>query len=212
MTKKRTPIVPDRPYHLGARCINREWFRVPIDEAWSIFGDYLYLMKCGFGVEIHSFVLMSNHFHLIATFPEGNLGHAMNYFMRETSRVISRSSGRINQVYGGPHHKSLLESYRYFLHAYKYVYRNPVEAQLCEMVEEYPYSTLSGLLGLNRIVIPVTEDLLLFDPSVESALRWLNQSYKKGHRDAIRTALSHSTFSLPFDDHGLKHPLEGEDS
>ncbi len=182
---------------MNARCINREWFFIPIEESWEIFSDYLFLLNKGFGIEIHCFVLMNNHFHMIVSAPNLNLSEGMNYFMRETSKEIGRASKRINQIYGGPYHKCLIDRYHYFLHAYKYVYRNPVEARLIKNVEDYRFSTLHGLLGLSKIIIPLREDTLLFeDEDLNGHLKWLNTEYNDDHRSQIEMALKKGKFEL----------------
>ncbi len=160
-------------------------------------GDYLYLVHHAFNLKIHSFVLMSNHFHLMVTAPEDNLSQAMLYFMRETSREITRLSGRINQTYGARHHKTYLGNYHYFMNTYKYVYRNPVKAGICECVEEYPYSTLSGLCGLNHMIVPLELDTLAFSPSFsEENLGWLNRKPDELLEEEMRLALRHPEFKL----------------
>ncbi|MCM2281967.1 MAG: hypothetical protein NDI61_08995 [Bdellovibrionaceae bacterium] len=118
--------------------------------------------------------------------------------MTETSRGITRLSGRINQTYGGPYHSSLILSEHHFFHAYKYLYRNPIEAGLAERVEDYPYSTLPGLLGSSPLSILVREDNALMEHS-ERTLTWLNSAYRPGHREAISRALRRTVFQLPRD-------------
>ena len=49
---------------------------------------------------------------------------------------MNRLAGRINQVYGSRFHRSLILDYQYYQSAYKYVYRNPVKAQICLKPEE----------------------------------------------------------------------------
>ena len=177
-------------------------------EVWSIFSNYLHFVREGFGVRTHSFVLMSNHFHLIVSTPEANLPQAMNYFMRETSRAISRGAGRINQTYGGPYSWSLLNSNHYFLNAYKYVYRNPVEARLAPSVQAYPYSTLHALLGKSRSIIPIENDETLFSEPVEQ-LRWLNLAYpSEDVRLQIQKALRKREFQFALGPDGKPNSLE----
>lgn len=189
---------PNTPYHLAARSNNRDWFAIPLSQVWTIFCDYLWFVHHAHKVRIHSFVLMHNHFHLIASFPDGNLSSAMNYLMRETSRVLAFESQRINHVYGARVFRSCLGSNHYFEHAYKYVYRNPVEAGLCQRVEEYPFSTLSGLLGQHRLQVPVEQDALLFDAqNFRSHLEWLNTAPSIEDRNAVGAALRRAQFKLP---------------
>lgn len=117
--------------------------------------------------------------------------------MRETSREITFISGRINQTYGSRFHRSLLNSPLYYLHAYKYLYRNPVKAGLCKVVEEYPYSSLQGLLGNTWLDIPVTEDdnwgVLA---TREKTLEWLNQTPSENEWEEVRLALKKQVFKL----------------
>lgn len=159
--------------------------------------EYLYLIVLLHEVQIHSFVLMPNHFHLIVLAPKNNLAEAMNYFMRETSKEISRRSGRINQVYGGRNYKSVISSHHYFLNAYKYVYRNPVRAGLVDRVEAYPYSTLNGLTGFSQLLIPLNEDTVLFNENFSfETLEWLNQCPNADREDEVRRALKKTSFKL----------------
>ncbi len=195
------------PYHVSARSHNQEWFSLPIEQVWDLMSSYLWLCHHSFGIRIHSFVLMNNHFHAIISTPNGNLAECMNYFMREVSKVIGQSSNRINQIFGGPHHRSLLSSFHYYMCAYKYVYRNPVEAGLSSTVEIYPFSTLHGKLGNSRLLIPVIDDSLLFE-DVEQNLRWLNKSYPlQSQKHQIQKALRKKEFSFSQTKKGKPSPL-----
>ncbi len=160
--------------------------------------DYLFLCNKLYGLDIHAFVLMPNHFHLIASAAAGNISESLNHFMRETSKEISKLSGRINQTYGSRNHKSLITNHHHFTNVYKYVYRNPVRAKLVSTVEEWPYSTVTGLLGLRKLSIPVVEDTLMFPEQFdESNLTWLNTTPETAHEDEIRKALRKAKFCLP---------------
>ena len=195
MPRKIVPTTHLFPYHVSARCLNREWFEIPLSDVWCIFEDYLCFIHHNFGIEILSFVLMANHFHLILKAPNSNLSAAMNYFMRETSRQILQASGRINHIYGGRFSRSLITSNHYFMCAYKYVYRNPVEAKFCGRVEDYRFSTLAGLLGARKLSIPLSEDLTLFS-DVEGTLSWLNTAREKPIYEAVRKAIKKSAFEF----------------
>lgn len=87
MPRARAILQSEFPYHVTARCINREWFNVPMDKVWKIFCEELTRSHDVHNLQIHSFVLMSNHFHLIASTPEANISQAMHQFSIE---VVSR--------------------------------------------------------------------------------------------------------------------------
>lgn len=196
MPRKRQIYSPIDPYHVYARSNNRDSFYLPMPEVWEIMSNYLHFIRFAYECRIHSFVLMPNHFHLICTFPKGNHGAAMNYFMRETSKEINRRAGRINHVFGSSATFSHINCYDYFMAAHKYVYRNPVKARICRLVEEYEYSTLHGLLGLSRIIIPVEEDSILFDGDIQENLEILNTDYTDEQNEAIRIGLHKVTFGI----------------
>ena len=210
MPRKIIPLDPELPYHIAARCINRDWFDLPLEKVWLIMENYLFFIHHAFEVEILSFVLMQNHFHLLARFPANNMSEALRYFMRETSRQITKSGKRINQTYGSRYFRTQICSHHYFLHAYKYVYRNPVEANFSCRPEEYPYSTLPGLLGLKRASIPVAEDLTLFS-DIEGTLNWLSASPSEENREILKRSLKRPKFQLALNrrDWG-PNPLETE--
>jgi putative transposase len=185
------------PYHIAARCINKEWFASPTKDVWEIFNNELFLVQKQFDLKIHSFVLMSNHFHLLASAPNADLSIAMNYFLRESSKQILKANHRLNGTFAGRFFRSRIQGYHHFTTVYKYVYRNPVEAGLCRFVEEYPWSTLNGLLGFSKLILPLQEDTLLFDSGVEQTLKWLNQKPNDENRNSVRLAIRRPIFTLP---------------
>ncbi len=70
-------------------------------------------------------------------------------------------------------------------------------AGLVNRVEDYPYSTLRGILGFQKILIPVADDTLLFGDGVQSHLSWLNTKPEKEAYESVKRALKHLEFKLP---------------
>ncbi len=198
MPRKKFENHTELPYHITARCINRDWFSQDLPLVWEITTRHLYFTSLAFNLRIHSFVLMSNHFHLIVRSPEGNLSEAMQYFLRCSGNDLRDVSGRINQTYGGRFHRSLITHPRHYDHAYKYVYRNPVAAGLCLRVQDYRYSTIQSLMGRTRVEVPILEDSRwgTWNQRVET-LKWLNSVPEEEHWEAVRVALKKGIFALP---------------
>jgi REP element-mobilizing transposase RayT len=196
MARRLFEFDPTTPYHVSSRCINREWFGLSMDQVWDLSNDHLYFVTKAYDLKVYSFVLMQNHFHLIAQAPLGNMSEAMAYFLRETSKDLTRASGRINRTWGGRFFRSRLGSYHYGLHAYKYVYQNPIRAQICQRVEQYKYSTLPGLLGLQKLKLPLEYDSILFDNDLEWTLKWLNELPSTENNEVIRKALRKKDFQI----------------
>jgi len=119
-------------------------------------------------------------------------------FSKRVSFRLTRMDNRINQTFAGRYFKSILHQPNYYLNAYKYNYRNPVEAGLCKNVQDYPYSTLKSILGGSRLNIPILNDDTLF-ADIDATLRWLNTRPNQEKTEAVRCALKRPLFQAPKD-------------
>jgi len=165
-----------------------------MDQVWKIFSEELFMANLIHDLKIHSFVLMSNHYHLIASTPKSNLSLCMQRFSQRVSVRIAKSGHRINQTFAGRYYKTVLQSPNYYLSCYKYVYRNPIEAGLCTKAQDYLYSTLNQKLGQTNLSIPIVYDDTLFEPSPESCLEWLNYKPSIEKLAAVKYALTRPKF------------------
>ncbi len=198
------------PYSICSRTINKDWFGMSMTDVWSILSEQIHFIAHAYKIQIYSFIVMSNHFHLLASAPLNNLPTAMQFFLAQSSRQITKSVGRINHTWRAKYFRCQIRTDRYYLHAYKYFYRNPVEAGICRFVEEYPFSTLHGLIGAAPLIVPVQYDDTLFS-DFEGTLAWLNKGTIAEHREAVRKALRRRQFRLPREANvGKSHPLESQ--
>ncbi len=181
------------PYNITVRCHNREWFELPLDEVWQILSEELAMACILYELKVHSFILMSNHFHLIASTPLANISEVLKRFLERTSKRLCERCGRVNGIWGSRNYKTILGCYHYYLNAYKYNYFNPVKAGIVKRCEDYRFSTLRAMLGAERLLVPMAEDTaLLTDP--EEALKWLNEWPPEEHLAAIKAALRKPQF------------------
>ena len=201
MPRKRFIRSDSYPYHIVSRSNNREWFYIPIEEFWRILVSVLALDPVSSKLKIHALVLMSNHFHLLASSVDGNLGEPMEYLLREVCRRVNQVAGRQNHVFGGPYKWSLITNTSYYLLCLKYIYRNPVSAHICEKVEEYPFSTLKALHQPNIFPFSIhpwrwAGDWLKWG-DFQALLGWLNTPYPFGLSDYVKSASRYRVFTLP---------------
>jgi len=193
----RTPLVRTSSfaYHVTARANNKEWFYVPPETAWRIFRAQLAESADKYGVRLHAFVLMANHYHLVLSTPEANLDRFMRHFMTECCRRFQIATGRINHIFGGRYRWSVLESAYGLAYVLKYVFRNPVRAGLCGRVEDYPHSSLSPTCSL-----PISEGFdsywRLIPKDWTRRLLWLNSPAAREIEEVIQRALRRRHFRL----------------
>ena len=201
---------PSLPYHVVNQCDNREPFPASLSVLWGQFCEALWEANVFLGARIHSFVLMPNHYHLLIGCPERDLGEVMRWVGRSVTEKHNRSEDRCGHLFRGRYRWSLIRNEIYLSHAYKYVYRNPVRAGLCNRVEQWPYSTLQFKLGARTPLLKlnptqsfwITEDMTL-------QLDWLNFATPPSESQQIQAALRRREFELPVKRIGrTQSPLE----
>jgi len=173
----RQPVIecPDSFFHITNRCINKEWFIQSMDDVWEIFCLHLNYCIITFEIEVLSFALMMNHYHMICRFPQMNKSETMHHFSKEVGRDLRLPSHRINKTFGGrysasqiPHNIETLRT------VYKYVYANPVKAGITTNAETYRYSTLGGLIGNHPLDIKIIPDFIFPEKEISQHLNWIN--------------------------------------
>ena len=191
MPRAKAILQSEFPYNITSRCINREWFNLPMPVVWEIFCEELNRAIKEYHLLVHNFILMSNHYHLLASTPEANVSQCLQQFNHRSSIRLTKEGNRINQTFAGRHFKCIVQDEFYFRCVYKYNYRNPVKANICEKVEDYPYSTLQGLLGIVPVKIPVIDPI--FENPIET-LKWLNAKPDDDKLEAVRFGLKRQFF------------------
>jgi hypothetical protein len=200
MPRKALERTNQLPYHVTARVNNREAFPLGMRDSWKIVTDELLCLNILYQTNIHAAVLMPNHLHLLLTVPEHDLGIIMNTFMSSVTRISNARSRRSGHLFGGPYFWSLIGNSRYFGHAFKYVYRNPVKAGLCSRVEQWEFSSLYGLIGSSHLGFPVRFTTPGFEfelplHSTEELLCWLNRPFGDRAETLIQKGLRTRIFN-----------------
>ncbi len=181
----------EHAYHVTSRCNNKIFFPLPLSEVWPIMLDELCRSTESYRLQIHAFVLMGNHFHLLCHTPMANLDEVMRDFLRNTSVRVTRRAGGFNHLWGSRYRWSLIQSERHYIQVYKYILQNPVRAGLVKRVEDYIYSALN---------VPVPFQMQNFAgcdtrPS-QHDLIWLNQSFQKEAKQLIQLGLKKAYFDV----------------
>jgi len=110
-----------------------------------------------FGVAIHAYVLMSNHFHLLVT-PQTQEGlpHMMQAIGRRYVRYFNDAQHRSGTLWEGRYKSALIQSERYLLACMVYIDLNPVRAGLAATPADYPWSSHAHYAGLriDKLITP----------------------------------------------------------
>ncbi len=199
MARRKLIYTDYYPYHITARSNNKEWFYIDKHIVWNIFVSVLNNLADTYGLRVHAFVLMSNHYHLLATCSDHrsgyDLGRIMQQLQQRVSKEINKKAQRVNHVFGGPYNGSLISTPTYYRTVLKYVYRNPVAGGLCEKVESYYFSSLNN--SEVKTTFPYNIDCLV-PYKKEVMLPWLNLPEGRSSRTEITKGLLKTEFKPVF--------------
>ncbi len=197
----RRPLIrsSELPYHVTNQVNNREAYPLDLTSVWKLFVQVLFESCLIHGARVHALVLMPNHFHLLITCPESDLGTLMGDFGTEFTKRHNRASDRVGHLFRGRYHWSLIDSSLYAAHAIRYVYRNPVRAGLVEAehILDYPYSTLPMKLGIRPTELTLHPmDSYLVPSSPADLAEWVALHTPREEEELIRRGLRRREFGL----------------
>lgn len=92
-------------------------------------------------VEIHSYCLMSNHYHLLVRTPLPNLSVAMKHLNSVYTQKFNKSCGRDGPLFRGRFKSIIVDAENYLLHLTRYIHSNPNAAHITKTPGEYRWSS-----------------------------------------------------------------------
>lgn len=148
--------LPDIPQHVTQRGNNRQvcFFS---DDDYRLYLDLLAASCHKHKCELHAYVLMTNHVHLLLTprIPEG-ISLAIRDLGRDYVRTINKTYSRSGTMWEGRFKSSLVDKEHYCLACYRYIELNPVRAGMVRHPGDYPWSSFqcNTLGGPNSLITP----------------------------------------------------------
>lgn len=156
MARQPRFILPGQPQHIIQRGNNR-------DVTFASEADYqFYLEKLTEAChkhrcDVHAYVLMTNHVHLLMTPHENqSIGKVMQSLGRYYVQYFNYTYRRTGTLWEGRYKAALIDSESYLLTCYRYIELNPVRAGMVEHPAEYRWSSYqyNALGDVDRLVTP----------------------------------------------------------
>jgi putative transposase len=144
------------PLHVTQRGNNRgQVFFTPRDAA--LYLDLMGEAARSYEVEIHAYVLMTNHLHVLAT-PRrpGAVGKLMQSLGISYSRYLNATQARTGTPWEGPYRSSPVTDDAYFLACMRYIELNPVRAGIAAEPAAFRWSSYrrNALAKFDALVTP----------------------------------------------------------
>jgi putative transposase len=132
-------ILPGTTYLVTRRCAQRQFLLRPSALTNSIFLYVLAVAAQRFGMRVHAYCVLSNHFHLIVTDPDARLPAFEQYLDSLVARAMNASLGRWESFWAPSSYSAVaLDSPTDILNKTAYVLANPVAAGLVRRGCEWP--------------------------------------------------------------------------
>jgi putative transposase len=131
----------DVPVHIIQRGNNRQACFAADED----YGAYIaWLTECAkkYLVDVHAWVMMSNHVHLLCTPRQGgSLSLLMQSLGRRYVRYFNHEYQRSGTLWEGRYKSCLIQGELYLLEVYRYIELNPVRAEMVAAPGDYRWSS-----------------------------------------------------------------------
>jgi putative transposase len=182
MPRKPRFYIPGMPAHIVQRGNNRQpcFFD---DNDFLTYLDWLRESADKAGCQIHAYVLMTNHVHLLVSPAKGqSIGQMLQSLGRRYVQYVNHTYGRTGTLWEGRHKGSVVDADAYLLSCYRYIELNPVRAGMVTSPADYRWSSYhsNGLGSEDRAITP--HPLYL-------ALAESGEARREAYRELFRTHL-----------------------
>jgi putative transposase len=112
-----------------------------------------------YGIELHCYVLMENHFHLLLMTPEADLKKFMQRLNTTYTVYFNRRHRRVGHLFQGRYKSILIEKDEYLVELSRYIHLNPVRIRRYSQLEAgekrkilkgYPWSSYGGFTQVRK--------------------------------------------------------------
>lgn len=188
-------ILPGHPQHVIVRGNNRDAI-FNAEEDYHFYLDKLQVAAKKHQCDIHAYVLMANHVHLLVTpHTEDGIPKMIQMLGRYYVQYFNSKHHRSGTLWEGRYRACLIDSETYALTCYRYIELNPVRAGMVSHPAEYPWSSYPGnALGDHDALLtphPVFLSLGGSDEERQAAYRALfEMNFDEKTLDEVRSSIN----------------------
>ena len=151
---------PGAFYHVTSRGNERQdVFKSQRDR--ERFLSYVESAVVRYGAVVHTWCLMSNHYHLLLETPLGNLSQIMRHINGAYTTYFNVKRKRAGHLFQGRYKAILVEADAYAAELSRYMHLNPVRAGMVAQPEHYPWSSYRSYIGHSTMPEWLKTDFIL---------------------------------------------------
>jgi putative transposase len=149
-------------------------------------------------VKVHCYVLMENHFHLVATTTEPNLSKWMHQLKTAYTVYFNRRHQLVGHLFQGRFKSTVIEAEKYLLEVSRYLHLNPVRGsklgegtamQRRERLRNYRWSSYRSYAGLEKMKSLLDSEAIEEVFESFSGVRWKAWKYRRWVEEALTSGI-----------------------
>jgi len=117
------------------------------DRDRQLFLDCIAQLEERFGIEVHAFCLMGNHYHAVLRSGSGRLSEAMAWLGSRFTLAVNAAREVDGAIFRGRFHSVRIERDEHLDWLHRYVNANPLDFGWTRPLADYPWSGLATTLG-----------------------------------------------------------------
>lgn len=186
MPRQPRYFIPDIPQHVIQRGVDRQAsFFQPAD--YELYRGSLERAAIEHECQIHAYVLMTNHVHLLITpGDKRSLPLLMQAMGRRYVQALNKRYERTGTLWEGRYKASLVQDDFYMLACYRYIELNPVRGGIAGAPGDYPWSSYARN-AIGRTDRLITEHRVY--EALASTPKGRQHAYRKLFSDTIKPEL-----------------------
>ena len=111
------------------------------------FLEYLGKAVERYGIKVHTYCLMTTHYHILIETPHANLSQAIKWINVSYSVYFNRKRRRNGHLFQGRFKAVLVDADEYLKHLSRYIHLNPFRAGMVENCKDYAWSSYPAFGG-----------------------------------------------------------------
>lgn len=170
-------------YHVINRGVHKKDIFLEQNDFY-VFIELLDFIKNKFDLIIHSFCLMTNHYHILLDTKQENLSQAIQYLNTNYSKYFNYKYKKQGALWQGRFASFYLYDDEHLFNVAKYIERNPIAAFMVKNINEYKYQSLY-IWNKKTKYFEILNNSKIFDMRLEEYKDFINEKFKNSVFDTI---------------------------
>jgi putative transposase len=170
-------------YHIINRGVERRDVFLE-SEDYDYFLDLLSEMKKIYSITIHTYCLMTNHYHIVLEITQPNVSQAIKFLNSFYSIYFNKKYKRSGHLWQGRFASYYLYDDAHFWIVAKYIERNPIKANIIHEISHYKYQSFFQWKH-NDEYFSLLENSKIFDMTLEEYQEYIGTELEVNALDTV---------------------------